>query len=134
MPQTLGHLQRRTCGRVGSCCTRAQRENREGRRAVLALLPALLGATVTAQSDAVEVEPFLKSTGARGFLADEEAKAIALRKEKEMLARDELERERMVFEQEARTQQRGLCAALRLYLHSHPGFLIATSQDSGSTC
>lgn len=64
---------------------------------------------MTGDSDAVEVEPFLKSTGARGFLADEEEKAIALRVEKELLARDELERERMVFEREARNQQRGLC-------------------------
>lgn len=116
MTSTLGHLQRRTCSRRGPSRTRAHQEQRQGRRAVLALLPALLGATVTENSDAVEVEPFLKSTGARGFLADEEEKAIALRKERELVARDELDRERLVLEQEARTQQRGLCAALLLAL------------------
>lgn len=91
----------------------------QGRRAVLALLPALFGASVGGESSAdTTVEPFLKSTGARGFLADEEEKAVALRKERELLARDELERERMILEEKARTQQRGLCA---------PGSILAFS-------
>eukprot|EP00892_Ulva_mutabilis_P012268 jgi/Ulvmu1/9413/UM051_0041.1 len=107
---TVKTTQLRTCARPTLCCARAQRELQQGRRAVLALVPTLVVTSVVGSSPAADVEPFLKSTGARGFLADEEEKAVALRKERELLARDEFDRERMMFEQEARTQQRGLCA------------------------
>lgn len=109
MTYVLGNIQRQTCRRAP--CAKAHRDQTTGRRAVLALLPTLLSAAAGGDAKA-DVEPFLKSTGARGFLADEEEKAIALRKERELVAREELDRERMVFEQEARTQQRGLYAFL----------------------
>jgi hypothetical protein len=73
---------------------------------MLALLPGL--SLLSATETRAEVEPFLKSAGARGFLAEEEEAILALRKEKEGQAREELEKERSIREADARNNQKGL--------------------------
>lgn len=90
------------------CASGTSRDSQGNRRAVLlAALPVLTAAPARASSIA-EPEPFLKSTGARGFLAEEEEAALSLRKQAEGAARAALERDRMEFESAARSNQRGL--------------------------
>eukprot|EP01025_Chloroclados_australasicus_P036030 TRINITY_DN3665_c0_g1_i1.p1 TRINITY_DN3665_c0_g1~~TRINITY_DN3665_c0_g1_i1.p1 ORF type:complete len:328 (+),score=48.03 TRINITY_DN3665_c0_g1_i1:115-1098(+) len=56
-------------------------------------------------------ESFLKSSGGRGPLAEEESILVQLRKEKEDEVREEIKRERAKFESEAKKTQGGrLCA------------------------
>jgi hypothetical protein len=93
----------RRCSGV-ACAANGGNDLRIGRRALVGLLPLLI--VGNAQAD--EPAPFLKSLGGRGFLADEEEAVLSLRKELESGAREQLERERSVFESEARRNQRGL--------------------------
>lgn len=58
-------------------------------------------------------EPFLASTGGRGFLAEEEQALYNLRLEKEGEARREIQAEREKLESEARSSQVGRRAAQR---------------------
>ena len=73
---------KQTCSaRAVRCCADPARH---GRRAMLSLLPLLAAAPVavaSAPAEAVEVEPFLKSSGATGPLAAEEEVLFQLRKE-----------------------------------------------------
>jgi hypothetical protein len=73
------------------------------------LLPLLAAAPPAVAAASFEVEPFLKSSGATGFLAEEEEALLQLRKEKELQARAEIERDRSTLEAEARDSQKGLC-------------------------
>ena len=96
--------------RVVRCCAdppRAQSGNQTNRRAMLCMLP-LLASSPAAIGATAEVEPFLKSSGAKGFLAEEEEALLQLRKDRELQARAELERDRSTLEAEARTTQKGL--------------------------
>jgi len=80
------------------------------RRALLGL-SAGLAAGALLLSPAAHAEPFLASTGGKGFLAAEEEYLYNLRVEKEGEARREIEREREKLESEARQSQVGkLCA------------------------
>lgn len=102
------HVKQPSSQRTVRCCAEPVRP---GRRAVLSLLPLLAAAApavAAAPPGAVEIEPFLKSSGAKGPLAEEEEVLFQLRKEKELLVRDELEKERSVAEADARASQRGL--------------------------
>ena len=102
------------CGaRAVRCCASGPRDSQANRRAVLlAALPLL--AAAPARANVAEPEPFLKSTGARGFLAEEEEAALQLRMQAEGAARAQLERDRSEFEAAARNNQRGLCDPLSL--------------------
>jgi hypothetical protein len=77
---------------------------------VLSILP-FLAAVPPVKAAGIELEPFLKSSGAKGFLAEEEEVLLQLRKEKELQARAELERDRSTLEAQARGSQRGLCVS-----------------------
>lgn len=90
-------------------CKAGSRRDVYHRRGVLALLPLL--ATAPAQAVTLAPEPFLKSTGARGFLAEEEEAVLTRRKEAESAVRTQLDREREEFEAAARKEQRGLYAS-----------------------
>lgn len=82
----------------------------QSRRALLGLT-AGLAAGALLLSPAAHAEPFLASTGGKGFLAAEEEYLYNLRVEKEGEARREIEKEREKLEQEARQSQVGkLCA------------------------
>ncbi|WIA15256.1 hypothetical protein OEZ85_001928 [Tetradesmus obliquus] len=70
---------------------------------------AILAGTAAAPAQAGE--PFLASTGGKGFLADEEQKLLNLRIQAESEARREIQAEREKLEEEARRSQIGkLCA------------------------
>lgn len=80
------------------------------RRALLGLT-AGLAAGALLLSPGAHAEPFLASTGGKGFLAAEEQKLYNLRVELEGEARQEIERERQILESEAEKSQVGkLCA------------------------
>jgi hypothetical protein len=80
------------------------------RRALLGMT-AGLAAGALLLSPAAHAEPFLASTGGKGFLAAEEQKLYNLRVELEGEARQEIERERQLAESEAQRSQIGkLCA------------------------
>lgn len=80
------------------------------RRALLGLT-AGLAAGALLLSPGAHAEPFLASTGGKGFLAAEEQKLYNLRVELEGEARQEIERERQLLESEAEKSQVGkLCA------------------------
>jgi hypothetical protein len=100
--------------RVQCRAARSPDDSRARRRVLLSLVPVLFAAP--AQALAVEPEPFLRSSGLRGFLAEEEEAIFELRKEAEGAARNELERERARVEAEARMGQRGLCDIFSLLL------------------
>jgi hypothetical protein len=98
-----------------TCIVRASKqadtvEIKSSRRALLGLT-ASLAAGAMLLSPSAQAEPFLTSTGGKGFLAAEEEKLYNLRIEKEGEARREIERERMALEAEAQKSQIGkLCA------------------------
>jgi hypothetical protein len=102
------HSLQKCAARAVRCNAGSGREALHHRRSVLALLPFI--AAEPAHAVTSTPEPFLKSTGARGFLAEEEEAILAFRKEAELAARTELERERNEFETAARRNQRGLYA------------------------
>lgn len=90
--------------------------NQSSRRgALLALLPLALAAPA---ASAAQQQAFLKSTGASGFLADEEEFLLNLRKDAESIARSELDAERKLLQQEFDKDQNGLCVSIEL----HPVF------------
>jgi hypothetical protein len=77
------------------------------RRAALLGLAAAAGALGARAADpprasAAAAEPYLKSTGARGVLAEEEARLLELRRQLEGEVRREIEAERELLEKEAR--------------------------------
>lgn len=98
-----------------TCIVRASQqaetvEMTSSRRALLGLT-AGLAAGALLLSPAAHAEPFLASTGGKGFLAAEEQKLYNLRVELEGEARQEIERERRIAESEAQRSQMGkLCA------------------------
>lgn len=98
-----------------TCIVRASQqtepvEMNSSRRALLGLT-AGLAAGALLLSPAAHAEPFLASTGGKGFLAAEEQKLYNLRVELEGEARQEIERERQKLESEAQNSQIGkLCA------------------------
>jgi hypothetical protein len=76
---------------------------------------ALLAGTAAAPAQAGE--PFLASTGGKGFLAEEEERLLNLRIQAESEARREIQAERERLEEEGRRSQVGT-AACRNVLHA----------------
>lgn len=79
----------------------------------MSLISAFLAATIlTASSPALATEPFLKRTGARGILAQEEEELLRLRDIEEEKVKEEIEGARLEFEKEAKASFDGstLCA------------------------
>jgi hypothetical protein len=121
--RSLAEQQHQPAGLVGSrprvssrtCIVRASQQAERAemtptRRALLGLSTGLAASAVLL-SPAAHAEPFLASTGGKGFLAAEEERLYNLRVEKEGEARREIEREREKLESEARQSQVGkLCA------------------------
>jgi hypothetical protein len=73
---------------------------------------ALLAGTAAAPAQAGE--PFLASTGGKGFLAEEEQRLLNLRIQAETEARREIQAEREKLEEEGRRSQVGTLACRRL--------------------
>ncbi|CAK0783819.1 hypothetical protein CVIRNUC_007019 [Coccomyxa viridis] len=81
-------------------------------RALLGILSAAAAASLAcAGPSQAAVQPFLSSTGAKGIIAEEEARLVRLRQEIEGEAREELQRARESLEAEGRNSASGkLCA------------------------
>lgn len=83
---------------------------RQSRRTLLGIA-AGAAAALAARAPPARAEPYLLSTGAKGILAEEEAKLLQLRRDLEGEVRRELEAERVLLENEARNSSVGkLCA------------------------
>jgi tetratricopeptide (TPR) repeat protein len=92
---------------IVSAVNDAPSENVNKRNIVTSLLTLGL---ISTSRPATATEGFLRSTGARGILPDEEEKLLRLRQEVEGEARKVLEDERVKFERESRLTQEGkLC-------------------------
>lgn len=101
-----GNSKQSSSARTLRCCADP---TRHGRRAVLSILPFLAAAPpAVAATGSLEIEPFLKSTGAKGILADEEEALLQMRKGRELQARAEFDLDRNALEAEARDSQKGL--------------------------
>lgn len=75
------------------------------------ILGSAAAVTLFISSPALAVEPFLKSTGAKGPLVAEEEQLFRLRQQFEAEARDELNRAKEVYEEEARLSQKDMLCA-----------------------
>jgi hypothetical protein len=78
----------------------------QSRRVSLLGLTAAVAAAAGG-AGAARAEPYLLSTGARGLLAEEEAKLVDLRRQLEGEVRREIEAERQLLEKEARSSSVG---------------------------
>jgi hypothetical protein len=75
------------------------------------LAAGLIGSQLMVPADATAAETFLAATGGKGPLAAEEQELFRLRQKLEGEARQQIEEERRIFEQEGRLSQIGkLCA------------------------
>lgn len=104
----------RTCSRQTAVQANARRtENTTAKmdRRSLGLVGSLLAIGLLPRP-AQSAEPFLTTAGARGYLAEEEEKLYRLRQEAERQAREGIERERTLLEEEVRASNTGntLCA------------------------
>lgn len=79
---------------------------KQGTVAAALVISSILNASSPAFAD-VSNEPFLKRTGARGILAEEEAQLLRLRQIEEEKVREEIDEVRSEFEEEAKRSYNG---------------------------
>lgn len=108
LPQNVGIRKQSTVSRPTTIVQAFSREHIAGGLVGVALSLSL---SLSPPSLAASTEPFLKSTGARGPLAQEEEELLRIRQQREEAAREELAEVRQQFVQETnKTKEGQFCA------------------------